>query len=95
LNGQKEEDMEDTGSVSVSRPTSIYLRPVLPIAAATLIIAVTIVHSSGPAAAKPEFAVKTGLQCGRCHVSPGGGGKLTPFGEAFKANGLKVPKTKK
>jgi hypothetical protein len=44
------------------------------------------------AKAKPEFAAQTGLPCGKCHVAQAGGGKLKPFGEAFKANGYKVPK---
>src|ERR1700690_841066 len=30
---------------------------------------------SPPANAKPEFAAQTGLPCGRCHVTPAGGGK--------------------
>jgi hypothetical protein len=37
------------------------------------------------AQAKPEFAAQTGKPCGNCHVNPGGGGKLTAAGEAFKA----------
>jgi hypothetical protein len=44
------------------------------------------------AKAKPEFAAQTGLPCGQCHVAQTGGGKLKPFGDAFKANGYKVPK---
>ena len=36
------------------------------------------------------------LACGRCHVSPAGGGPRTAFGNAFAANGHKVPaKSKK
>jgi hypothetical protein len=41
--------------------------------------------------AKPEFAAATGKPCGTCHQNPGGGGPLKPFGEAFKANGYKLP----
>jgi hypothetical protein len=47
---------------------------------------------SQPAHAKPEFAAQTGLPCGQCHVAQTGGGKLKAFGEAFKANGYKLPK---
>lgn len=44
-----------------------------------------------PAAAKPEFAARTGLPCGKCHVKQTGGGPRTAFGNAFKANGYKLP----
>lgn len=47
-----------------------------------------------PAAAKPEFAAKTGLPCGQCHVSQTGGGTLKAYGQAYKANGFEVPKKK-
>jgi hypothetical protein len=47
-----------------------------------------------PAAAKPEFAAQTGLPCGKCHTSQAGGGPRTAFGEAFKANGFKLPAKK-
>jgi hypothetical protein len=44
-----------------------------------------------PADALPSYAQQTGLACGRCHVSPAGGGPRTAFGNAFAANGHKVP----
>ena len=46
---------------------------------------------SRPAEATAQFATQTGKACGDCHESATGGGKLTPFGEAFKANGNKLP----
>jgi hypothetical protein len=46
---------------------------------------------SRPAEATPQFATDTGKACGQCHESAAGGGKLTPFGQAFKANGNKLP----
>ena len=52
----------------------------------------TIILTPGSAAAKPEFAAQTGKSCATCHQNPSGGGKLKPYGEAFKANGFKVPK---
>ena len=61
-------------------------------AAAMLVVGAISVTTSRPANAKPEFAAQTGLPCGRCHVNPAGGGKNTPFGEKFKANGNKLPK---
>jgi len=59
-------------------------------AIATLTLGAVVVPR--PAAAKPEFAAQTGFPCGRCHVSQTGGGQLKPFGEAYKANGYKLPK---
>jgi hypothetical protein len=44
--------------------------------------------------AKPEFAASTGKACATCHQNPTGGGALKPFGEAFKANGYKLPAKK-
>jgi len=44
-----------------------------------------------PAEATAQFATQTGKACGDCHERATGGGKLTPFGEAFKANGNKLP----
>jgi hypothetical protein len=46
---------------------------------------------SRPAGATAQFATETGKVCGQCHESATGGGKLTPFGQAFKANGNKLP----
>jgi hypothetical protein len=62
-------------------------------AAAAILIAGTLsLVGSRPAAATPQFAAKTGLPCGRCHVNPAGGGKLKAFGQRFKANGYKLKK---
>jgi len=61
-------------------------------AAAILLVGTMVVLSPRPAAAKPEFAAKTGFPCAKCHVSKTGGGTLKPYGLAFKANGFEVPK---
>lgn len=45
-------------------------------------------------AAKPEFAASTKKACGQCHQNPAGGGPLKPYGQAFKANGFRLPKGK-
>jgi mono/diheme cytochrome c family protein len=45
-----------------------------------------------PAGATVQFAKDTGKSCAECHTNPKGGGALTPLGEAFKANGNKLPK---
>jgi len=64
-------------------------------AAVILLVATMVVLAPRPAAAKPEFAAKTGFPCGKCHVSKTGGGTLKPYGLAFKANGFEVPKKKR
>jgi len=62
-------------------------------AGGTLLTAAVIALAiSRPAAATVQFATDTGKACGDCHVSKSGGGKLTEFGEKFKANGNKLPK---
>lgn len=48
----------------------------------------------GSASATPAYASQTGLACGRCHVSAAGGGPRTAFGNAFAANGHKLPASK-
>ena len=55
------------------------------------IVALAAFTAPQPADALPAYAQKTGLACGRCHVSPAGGGARTAFGNAFLANGHKVP----
>ena len=64
---------------------------VLSTAALMLIAGTACLIISRPAEATAQFATETGKACGQCHESPTGGGKLTPFGEAFKANGNKLP----
>ncbi len=46
---------------------------------------------SQPAQATQVFADQTGKACSACHKSAAGGGKLTPYGKKFHANGDKVP----
>ncbi len=48
-----------------------------------------------PAAALPAYAAATGKACGACHVNPAGGGPRNAFGDAFAANGHKLPGKKK
>ena len=59
--------------------------------AVALIVGLAAVITPRPAGALPSYAQQTGLACGRCHVSPAGGGPRTAFGNAFAANGHKVP----
>jgi hypothetical protein len=56
---------------------------------AVLIVGTTPLLISRPANATPAFATQTGKACSQCHESPTGGGALTPYGKAFKANGNK------
>lgn len=59
--------------------------------AATLIVGVAASSAPQRADALPAYAQQTSLACGRCHVNPAGGGARTSFGNAFLANGHKVP----
>lgn len=59
------------------------------IALGTLVAGVWIAPQ--PANATAAYASQTGLSCGRCHVNAAGGGARTAFGNAFAANGHKVP----
>lgn len=42
----------------------------------------------GAATAEPHFSSRTGLRCARCHTSPLGGGKRTPYGVLFSQTSL-------
>ena len=55
------------------------------------IVALAAFTAPQPADALPAYAQQTGLACGRCHVNAAGGGARTAFGNAFAANGHKVP----
>jgi mono/diheme cytochrome c family protein len=59
--------------------------------ATALIVGMAAFSAPQRADALPAYAQKTGLACGRCHVSAAGGGALTAFGKAFVANGHKLP----
>ena len=71
---------------------SAVLYSAIGIGAAILVSGVIIVAVAKPATATPAYAAQTKLACGRCHVSPAGGGARTKFGDAFAANGHKLPK---
>lgn len=57
---------------------------------AALVMALAVIAFPRPVDALPAYAQQTGLSCGRCHVSPGGGGALSAFGKKYAANGHKV-----
>jgi len=61
------------------------------VAAAVVIAGAASLVISQPAAATPEFAAQTKKACVECHTNPKGAGPLTAFGQAFKANGNKLP----
>ena len=48
-----------------------------------------------PASALPAYAASTGKACGACHANPAGSGPRNAYGEAFAANGHKLPAKKK
>ncbi len=65
---------------------------VVGVVVATLAVGgVLVVTASKPAAALPAYAAATKKPCGACHVNPAGGGPRNAYGEAFAANGHKLP----
>ncbi len=63
--------------------------------AALFLVGAAVSVAPRPAVALPTYAAQTGLPCGRCHVNPAGGGARNAFGNAFAANGHKLPEKKK
>jgi len=54
-------------------------------ALAAIVVAAAALTTAPPRAeATPQLASQTKFPCGQCHVSPGGGGKLKPFGQKYK-----------
>lgn len=60
----------------------------------TVLVVGAVSTTSRSANATPAYAQQTGLACGRCHVNAAGGGARTKFGDAFAANGHKLPEKK-
>ena len=52
--------------------------------AAIVVAAAALTMAPPRAEATPQLAAQTKFPCGQCHVSPGGGGKLKPFGQKYK-----------
>ena len=68
----------------------VALRMAVGVGTVALISATGAILTPSPASAKPEYAARTHLPCGKCHVNPAGGGALKSFGKKFQANGHKV-----
>lgn len=62
------------------------------VAAAIVIASAVVTLSPRQAHALPAYTAQTKLPCGKCHVNPAGGGARNAFGDAFAANGHKLPK---
>ena len=58
--------------------------------AASLLAAMAMSLTSGPAAALPAFSQQTSKPCGFCHTAPAGGKELNAAGKKFKAKGNKL-----
>jgi hypothetical protein len=56
-----------------------------------VVAAVALIVSHQETAASPVYSRQTNLPCEQCHTRSG---KLTAFGEKFKANGNKLPEPK-
>jgi mono/diheme cytochrome c family protein len=83
--------MNDAPRLKHDANKSIALPLLAGLAAVIFASGAIIVTTSRTAQATPQFATQTGLSCGQCHVSAGGGGPLKAFGKRFKANGNKLP----
>jgi hypothetical protein len=86
--------MIDQGGMR-NKPVPSIIYGLAAVLATALILGLAAFVSIQPAAATRAIAQQTGLPCGRCHVNPAGGGQRTAFGNAFAANGNKVPSTTK
>ena len=86
-----ERDMMDCGQQPELTPVPGAAFGLAGALATALIVGVAAFSPSQQADALPAYAQQTGLACGKCHVNPAGGGARTPFGNAFAANGHKVP----
>jgi mono/diheme cytochrome c family protein len=62
------------------------------ISAAALLGGALTIAAPKSADALPAYAASTGKACGACHQNPAGGGARNAFGDAFAANGHKMPK---
>jgi hypothetical protein len=83
--------MTDRDHVHDAKPIAGSVYALAATGAVALFVGLAAVVVPRPAGALPAYAQQTGLACGRCHVSPAGGGPRTAFGNAFAANGHKVP----
>jgi hypothetical protein len=63
--------------------------------AVALIVGLAAFAAPQPADALPSYAQQTGKSCGGCHVNAAGGGPRNAFGNAFAANGHKLPSAAK
>lgn len=64
------------------------------VAAAAIMGGAMMIAAPQSANALPAYAAQTGKACGACHQNPAGGGARNAFGEAFAANGHKLPAKK-
>jgi len=64
------------------------------IAVALVVGGALMISAPRSAQALPAYAAETGKACGACHQNPAGGGPRNAFGEAFAANGHKLPAKK-
>lgn len=61
------------------------------VAAVAVIGGALMVSAPRSAEATPAYAAQTGKACGACHQNPAGGGARNAYGNAFAANGHKLP----
>lgn len=74
------------------RSAILYLSAYL--ATAMVVAGLIVLYAPRPAQATSQFATQTGLPCSQCHADLNTPAKLTDFGQAFHANGDKLPEKK-
>jgi hypothetical protein len=68
-----------------------FFAAVFTVTIAAVVAAMTLIAVHQNTAAYPVYSQQTNLPCEQCHTRSG---KLTAFGEKFKANGNKLPEPK-
>jgi len=77
--------MRNPGSSNTFESTTLTIAIGAFAALAAIVVAAAVLTIAPPRAeATPQLAQQTKFPCGQCHVSPGGGGKLKPFGQKYK-----------
>jgi mono/diheme cytochrome c family protein len=85
------EKLSNLSAFGKSTETTMNFRMLVIVIAAVAFGGAAMVAAPKSAHALPAYAQQTGKACGACHQNPAGGGPRNAYGEAFAANGHKLP----